>query len=370
MGNSNTQQLKKSTLLKLLKDFRGVFSFSLIVCYLLLAVFAYFLAPDSSSNANSMHLNIARQSPGFKCYLIQLPSAENQQESVGFMKRLLYGTGNASPAIAVSHYRLVNDSLFYRLWESESSAAPEQVISKAFTEDEVAFEKNYITSKTFHLGTDKYGRDMLSRMIIGTRISLSIGAVSVLISLVLGISLGAIGGYFTGWIDQVIVWLINVTWSIPSLLMVIAISVAFGGKGFWQIFIAVGLTMWVEVARIVRGQVKSVKEEQYITAAKVLGFSHFRILFKHIIPQVLSPVIVISAANFAAAILIESGLSFLGIGVQPPTPTWGGMIKDHYPYIILGKAWLALIPGIAIMSMVMAFMLLGNALRDALDVKN
>jgi peptide/nickel transport system permease protein len=142
------------------------------------------------------------------------------------------------------------------------------------------------------------------------------------------------------------------------------------GKGFWQVFIAVGLTMWVEVARVVRGQVMSVKSSPYITAARALGFKNARIIIKHILPNIMAPVIVISAANFAAAILIESGLSFLGIGAQPPTPSWGAMIKDHYSYIILGKAYLAIIPGLGIMSLVMAFMLIGNALRDALDVKN
>jgi peptide/nickel transport system permease protein len=141
------------------------------------------------------------------------------------------------------------------------------------------------------------------------------------------------------------------------------------GKGFWQVFIAVGLTMWVEVARVVRGQVLSIKKMQYIEAAKVLGFSDARIIFNHILPNITAPIIVISAANFASAILIESGLSFLGIGAQPPIPSWGAMIKENYNYIILGKPYLAMIPGIAIMSLVLAFMLIGNALRDALDVK-
>jgi peptide/nickel transport system permease protein len=164
-------------------------------------------------------------------------------------------------------------------------------------------------------------------------------------------------------------WIINVTWSIPTLLLVIAITLALG-KGFWQVFIAVGLTMWVEVARVVRGQIMSVKELQYVTAARALGFGNFRIITKHILPNIMAPVIVISAANFAAAILIESGLSFLGIGAQPPMASWGAMIKDHYNYIILGKPYLAIIPGLCIMALVMAFMLIGNALRDALDVKS
>jgi peptide/nickel transport system permease protein len=226
-----------------------------------------------------------------------------------------------------------------------------------------------IKEQTFLFGTDKYGRDLLSRILVGARISFFIGFVAVFISLVIGVFMGSMAGYFGGKIDAFIMWIINVTWSIPTLLLVIAITLALG-KGFWQVFIAVGLTMWVEVARVVRGQIISVKEMPYVTAARALGFNDFRIITKHILPNIMAPVIVISAANFAAAILIESGLSFLGIGAQPPMASWGAMIKDHYNYIILGKPYLALIPGLCIMGLVMAFMLIGNAMRDALDVKS
>ena len=226
----------------------------------------------------------------------------------------------------------------------------------------------FIKEKTFLFGTDKYGRDLLSRVLVGARISFFIGFVAVFISLIIGVFMGSLAGYFGGKVDAVIMWVINVTWSIPTLLLVIAITLALG-KGFWQVFIAVGLTMWVEVARVVRGQIISAKEMQYVTAARALGFNDYRIITKHILPNIMAPVIVISAANFAAAILIESGLSFLGIGAQPPMASWGAMIKDHYNYIILGKPYLAMIPGLCIMSLVMAFMMIGNALRDALDVK-
>jgi peptide/nickel transport system permease protein len=163
-------------------------------------------------------------------------------------------------------------------------------------------------------------------------------------------------------------WLINVVWSVPTLLLVIAITLVLG-KGFWQIFVAVGLTMWVEVARVVRGQVLSLREKEFIEAGKALGFKDYRIIKNHVIPNVFGPVIVISAGNFASAILIEAGLSFLGIGAQPPLASWGGMIKEHYGYIIMDGAYLAIIPGLAIMLLVLAFMLVGNGLRDALDTK-
>jgi peptide/nickel transport system permease protein len=225
------------------------------------------------------------------------------------------------------------------------------------------------TTKTFYLGTDGFGRDMLSRLMAGTIISLSVGFISVLISLLIGISLGAIAGFYGKWIDNLIMWFINVIWSIPTLLMVIAITLVMG-KGFVQVFIAVGLTMWVEVARVVRGQVMGMKERDFVEAGRALGFSDSRLIFKHILPNIMAPVIVISAANFASAILIEAGLSFLGIGTQIPMASWGMMIKNHYPYITTDLAYLAILPGLCIITLVMAFMLLGNGLRDAMDVKS
>ena len=222
---------------------------------------------------------------------------------------------------------------------------------------------------TLFLGTDKFGRDLLSRVMAGAVVSLSVGFIAVFISLIIGITLGAIAGYYRGWVDEVIMWLINVVWSVPTILLVIAVTLALG-KGFSQVFIAVGLTMWVEVARVVRGQVLSIREKEFVEAGKALGYSNGRIIVKHILPNIMGPVIVISAANFASAILIEAGLSFLGIGAQIPMPSWGGMIKDHYHYITTNLAYLALVPGICIMLLVLAFMLVGNGLREALDIKN
>jgi len=218
------------------------------------------------------------------------------------------------------------------------------------------------------LGTDKFGRDLLSRVMAGAVVSLSVGFIAVFISLIIGITLGAIAGYYRGWIDELIMWLINVVWSIPTILLVIAVTLVLG-KGFSQVFIAVGLTMWVEVARVVRGQVLSIREKEFVEAGKALGYSDSRLIIKHILPNVLGPVIVISAANFAAAILIEAGLSFLGIGAQIPMASWGAMIKDHYHYITTHLAYMAIVPGISIMLLVLAFMLVGNGLREALDIR-
>lgn len=341
-------------------------SFAYIFFLILIAFFAYQIAPDSTSNANQMHLSIHSKPPGFKSKMVLLTGQNLSNPSTTFF----YGDIDSSIEIPIQNYKIINEGI-----EIQPYGMPKdyyEVLSKDRLPQlfEVPkFIQENIVEKTFYLGTDKYGRDLLSRLIIGTRISLSIGFVAVFISLFIGVFLGAIAGYFGGYVDKVIVWLINVVWSIPTLLMVIAITLALG-RGFWQVFIAVGLTMWVEVARVVRGQVLAVKEKTYVHAAQALGYSNQRVLINHVLPMVIAPIIVISAANFASAILIESGLSFLGIGAQPPTPSWGGMVKDHFRYLLLGKPYLAILPGLAIMSLVLAFMTLGNRLRDFLDVKN
>ena len=338
------------------KNLSGIISLIFIILVGFIALFGYVLAPDNSKNANQMHLSIHSKSPGFEVDMFVIP---NKVKNQSLIDKFLNGNKNPDKEIPVIDWTMDNDTLYYR--EYDQFETKKMSVS--------LFDQSPIQKKVFYLGTDKFGRDVLSRIIIGARISFSIGFIAVFISLVIGIILGSLSGYYSGFIDQIIMWLINVTWSIPTLLLVIAITLALG-KGFWQVFIAVGLTMWVEVARVVRGQVKSIKQREYVTAARVLGFSDYRIITRHILPNITSPLIIISAANFAASILIESGLSFLGLGAQPPMSSWGSMIKDHYNYIILGEPFLAIIPGLCIMSLVMAFMLLGNSLRDVLDVKN
>lgn len=222
-------------------------------------------------------------------------------------------------------------------------------------------------SFTYLLGSDRYGRDFLSRLMAGSAISLSVAGVAVLISLLIGLFLGSVAGYKGGRTDAVISWFLQVVWTVPTLLMVLAITLTFG-KGFWQVFLAIGLTMWVEVARIVRGQFISMRELEYVQAAQALGVSDFKIMFRHMLPNALGPIIVVAAANFAAAILIESGLSFLGVGAQIPVPSWGNIIKEHYHLLTSDFAWLAIIPGALIASLVLAFTWLGDGLRVAFEV--
>jgi len=303
---------------------------------------------------------ISSKQPGFAVLLLRT-RRDKLIAKFSVFNRLLNGTEDPYQYIPITSYQMQGDSIVYQKFIDDGISERKAILRSRAAEQPVI-------SVTYHLGTDKLGRDILSRLMIGVRVSLSVGLIAVLISLTIGILLGALAGYFRGWVDDVIMWFINVIWSIPTLLLVFAITLALG-KGFWQVFIAVGLTMWVNVARLVRGQVLAVRELEYVEATRALGYSHTRIIFKHILPNILGPVMVIAASNFASAIVIEAGLSFLGVGVQPPQPSWGLMIKENYNFIITHNPMLALAPGIAIMLLVLAFNLLGNGLRDALNVR-
>jgi peptide/nickel transport system permease protein len=182
------------------------------------------------------------------------------------------------------------------------------------------------------------------------------------------VALGAISGFFGGIVDSIVMWIMTVVWSIPSIMLVIIITIALDSKGIWVTFIAVGLTMWVDIARVVRGQIMSIKEKLFVEAARAFGLSNRRIILKHILPNIVGPLIVISTSNFASAILIEAGLSFLGLGVQPPTPSWGTMISEGFVALGTRGSWhLIVFPSFCISIIVLAFNLFGNGLRDAYD---
>lgn len=363
-----------SIIRKLLRKKTAVVSLFIILGTVCLAIFAYQLSPDNTPYANRMIVELGAKEPGFSTQLLLIPKTidQLQQKSIN---QFFNGTPSDYTAIPINGYSLNNKAILARHYIDDGIEDSISFPLSAFTAtntDLKSLQKEiadkYITHQTFYLGTDRYGRDILSRLLVGARVSLSVGFIAVLLSISIGIILGAVSGYYGGIIDNIVMWLINVLWAIPTLLLVFALTITIG-KGFWQIFIAIGLTMWVSAARLIRGQVMALKKMEYITAAKALGVNDIRIIFRHILPNIAGPILVIAASNFATAILIEAGLSFLGIGVQPPTPSWGLMIKEHYNFLLTNRPLLAIVPGIAIMILVYAFNILGNALRDVLDVR-
>lgn len=348
-----------------------------ILLLVIIGVLGYLITPDKTPYANTMRLQLNNKKPGrtFDFLII----SKNKVKQVGFFDKMIYGQEAEYKSIPISSYRLAKNVVEVNKYIGDDEQPEKTIYSLTslcaqctqksnLANIEQIFKQHHVYTQTFYLGTDMYGRDLLSRLILGIRVSLSVGLVAVLISLFIGVSLGAVAGYFGGKTDAAISWFMNVIWSLPSLLLVIAISFALG-KGFWQIFIAVGLSTWVDVARLVRGQVMALKEIEFVEASKALGFSTTRTIAKHILPNIAGPILVVASANFASAILLETGLSFLGFGAQPPMPSWGSMIKEHYGYIIMDAAYLAILPGLAIMLTVYAFNVLAIGLRDAFDVK-
>ncbi len=380
-----------------------MFGLGMILFALLVAALGSLIRPDNTKDADQQTLQIATQKPGFTAKFIKVRKNKEIEDQHFWNLMFFGGQENAFRMIPITEYEFKGSDIVVKEYTGSEKIKGEEIpvnmadvlyaidTDHQYIEDgqgnitfhvlneekktmslkelEQEVMASNIVEKTYYLGTDNHGRDLLSRLMSGTIVSLSVGFISVFISLLIGITLGAFAGYYRGWVDNFIMWLINVVWSIPTILLVIVMTLAIG-KGFATVFIAIGLTMWVEVARVVRGQVLGVREQEFIEAGKALGFTSVRLILRHVIPNIMGPVIVISAANFASAILIEAGLSFLGIGAQPPMASWGSMVNEFRVYMTTDMAFLAILPGICIMLMVLAFMLIGNGLRDALDSKS
>ena len=389
---------------RLLQNYPAVVGLAIIFLAVMVSLLGYLIMPDNTPNANDGAIQLSKKPPGYSTQVL-LVRKKLHIERQGFISKMLFGQESPYILVPIESYRVEDFTVHARTvgFGDEKAFSLVEILEPVFvgptqlldsaghkvlavgnvakwvslegkvesaTKDELLarLESEGIETRHYWLGTDKSGRDMLSRLLYGTRISLSIGLVSVLISMVLGVILGAVAGFFGKRVDSFILWFMSVVWSIPGIMLVIAISLALQSRGVWVAFVAVGLTMWVEVARVVRGQILSAREKLYVEAARSFGLNNTRIIFRHMLPNISGPLIVIATANFASAILLEAGLSFLGLSVQPPTPSWGIMIYEGYNAMGAENSWhLILFPGLAISIMVLSFNLLGNGLRDAFD---
>lgn len=382
-------------------------SLAIIGIFCLVSLLGYLIMPDSTPDANDGIIQLRKKLPGFKVTLIKIRKSIHS-DTKSFFQKMVYGQESDYVYIPVESYRIEGLFIYAKLFEESNIEKKLSLVGTVrhlytgrlsqfrtgdtenytvtgnekivyvdvnqkvqyTTRSQLVkeFENKYVERKKYLLGTDLAGRDLLSRIILGARISVSIGLIAVTISMVVGVFLGSLAGFLGGWVDKLVLWMISVFWSIPSTMLVIAISLALQSRGVWVAFVAVGLTTWVDIARMVRGEILSIKEKPYIDAARVFGISNRRIVVKHILPNIMSSLVVVAASSFASAILIEAGLSFLGLSVQPPTPSWGMMIHEGFRSITGKDSWhLILFPSLAVSLLVLCFNLLGSGLRDAYD---
>jgi peptide/nickel transport system permease protein len=343
----------------------------------LLAILAYLVVPDNSPQADRKIAELKGRPPGFSALMLKLPR-KGPMPGKTVLARLFTGTPPQFDLLPISTFFFARDTIVVEHYISqrqrETLAYPIRMLLPPGKERlDLGHQQHYIYThnidrKTFILGTDSQGRDIISRLILGTRISLAAALVAGLLSLSIGLLLGTLAGYYRGWLDNVIVYLVNVLWAVPAALLVFAVTLS-TGRGPWQIFMAIGLSMSAGTISIIRKRVRMLREREYVQAARLLGVSHTRIMLRHILPHMAGHLLAIALSGFATAMLIEGGLSFLGIGVQPPIPTWGGMVREAFTAPMTKSTAVAFLPGIALAVLAFAFYTLASSLRNLLDLR-
>lgn len=338
-----------------------------LLVWVVIAFFAPWVSVDKTYLANNQVVELARRPPGTRAWLLEVPLAG--QATVRSHAFWLGKTPSSRPI------PLRNDSVAvkgeYLTYKTLAGVESRIALDRLSPEKKAPGQEwePPVQSVFFPLGTDTYGRDLWSRLAHGSRISLGVGLAAMVLSISLGVFAGALAGFFGGWTDRIVMWFVSVVWSIPTLLLALALSFVLG-KGLGQLMLAIGLSIWIDTARLVRGQLMGLREQTFAEAARSLGIRRIRILWRHLLPNVWAPILVMSVSNFGSAILIESGLSFLGLGVEAPVPSWGSMIYEGYTQIMFESGvWLAFIPGLCLILLVVSVNLVGIGLRDQLDIR-
>lgn len=377
----------------------ALLGFYVLLFTFLIAFFGALIRPDKSPLANDQNLAIARLSPFSSVRFLEVRKNRPIPDSKWWQMFFQGGQESNVNLIPIENIELQQHRVKVKVWsafdieehryyslidlffavDDQAIAAFARTTDGSFdfedlygvqhevhVEDlQARFEKEHTSKRFFVLGTDPSGRDVLSRLMAGSVASMAVGLSSVFIALIIGLSIGVTAGYYGGWIDRLLSWVINVFWSVPAILLVISVALVLG-TGMFALFMGIGLILWVEMAQVIRGEVLSLREKEYVKAARLMGLSHGQIIRSHILPGITGPVAILSASNFAEAILLEAGLSFLGIGIQPPRPSWGNMIRESYGYIITDGAYLALVPGISIVVLVLAFVMVSQGLKRSI----
>ncbi|MEX2598002.1 MAG: ABC transporter permease [Salibacteraceae bacterium] len=381
---------------RLMRQPLSIIGFAILLVVVIVAFLGSLIRPDASVHASQQNMSLTKLKPLTTVDLVRLKVNRKsiqqpwhtrlflggvQPEFINVPFDTFYVKANELTIVKNAnkrHYHLAD--VFYAIDQLTLTALRKedvgnyafynmenQLIETSADQLESRLMAETVYQKTYFLGTDALGRDMLSRLMAGSALSLSIGFFSVLIAIVIGISIGVISGYFGGYIDLLLSWVINLFWSVPAILFVIMLTISLG-TGWGALIIGIGMVLWVEMAQVIRQSVRSMREKEYIKASRLLGLSHTTILMKHILPNLSAPIFVLAASTFADAIVLEAGLSFLGIGIEPPQPSWGNMIRESYGYIISeGSTHLAIIPSLALMIMVLAFVFLSQGLKDAMS---